>query len=354
MAKRLQSEQVIETAARSTHRRAKVAAEVRERRRWRPTDEQATLFPEISGNAINGLGETARRRPAVVYWDDPEMLPHGRLLDYFYKRFLAVPALRDAYFSGRGDEVLDEVAPVRREASPDEWSLRVKEQARALGCEMVGIAAMRDEWVYDGRSVPEPWIVIVGLLMDQPRLSRAPATADEPSSAVEIAVNLARITRVSNALTNWIRAQGWAAEARPGKTPTGAVSLIPAAIACGFGELGKHGSLIHPEYGSSFRLAAVTTTLPLRADEPVEFGADDFCARCQVCVNACPPDAIFPDKQPVRGDHKWYVDFDRCVPFLNDHYGCGICVAVCPWSRPGVAPRLVDKLAQRRRTRTGE
>jgi len=41
------------------------------------------------------------------------------------------------------------------------------------------------------------------------------------------------------------------------------------------------------------------------------------------------------------------VDFDRCLPYFNEHGGCGICVAVCPWSRPGVATRLVEKLARR-------
>ena len=49
----------------------------------------------------------------------------------------------------------------------------------------------------------------------------------------------------------------------------------------------------------------------------------------------------------VRGDTKWYVDFDKCVPYFNETTGCGICIAVCPWSRPGVAANLVEKLARR-------
>ena len=86
--------------------------------------------------------------------------------------------------------------------------------------------------------------------------------------------------------------------------------------------------------------------MPLVADGPRDFGVDEFCASCQVCRRVCPPDAIFDEKQPVRGALKWYVDFDKCVPYFNDHYGCGICIAECPWSIPGVAPRLVDKLAR--------
>jgi epoxyqueuosine reductase QueG len=68
-----------------------------------------------------------------------------------------------------------------------------------------------------------------------------------------------------------------------------------------------------------------------------------------VCRNACPPDAIGDVKQLVRGVEKWYVDFDKCIPYFDETYGCGICIAVCPWSTPGRAPKLAERWAQRRR-----
>ena len=121
--------------------------------------------------------------------------------------------------------------------------------------------------------------------------------------------------------------------------------MIPAALAAGFGELGKHGSIINPQLGSSFRLACVLTDLPLAEDRPVDFGADDFCQSCRVCEDACPPAAIGDAKQLVRGESKWYVDFDACMPYFAVTHGCGICLAVCPWSRPGIAPRLLRNRA---------
>ena len=133
-----------------------------------------------------------------------------------------------------------------------------------------------------------------------------------------------------------------------GHPQAGPVLLIPAALACGFGELGKHGSIINRRFGSSFRLAGVLTDMPLAADDAEAFGADDFCIHCRLCADACPPDAIAPAKQMVRGVEKWYVDFDRCIGYFNDSNGCGICIAVCPWSRPGVAPKLAEKLTRRR------
>ena len=70
-----------------------------------------------------------------------------------------------------------------------------------------------------------------------------------------------------------------------------------------------------------------------------------------VCINACPVSAITDDKQYVRGVEKWYVDFDKCIPYFNETHGCGICIAVCPWSPPDAAPRLAQKMLRRKQRR---
>ena len=123
--------------------------------------------------------------------------------------------------------------------------------------------------------------------------------------------------------------------------------MIPAAIAAGLGELGKHGSMINRELGARLRLSAVTTDMPLVADAPYEFAINDYCSRCQACTNACPPGAISDNKQLVRGVEKWYVDFDKCIPYFGETLACGICLAICPWSRPGLPAKLLAKLARR-------
>ena len=123
--------------------------------------------------------------------------------------------------------------------------------------------------------------------------------------------------------------------------------MIPGAISAGLGELGKHGSMINRQLGSSFRLANVLTNMPLNPDTPDTFGADEFCMSCQLCTNTCPVDAITAAKQTVRGAEKWYVDFDKCILFFVEHNGCAMCLPACPWSRPGVAPRLADKMSRR-------
>ena len=130
---------------------------------------------------------------------------------------------------------------------------------------------------------------------------------------------------------------------------TGDLLMIPPAIDCGFGELGKHGSIISAEHGASFRLSAVLTDAPFAPTPRGELHVDAFCLNCRICEDACPPEALFPQKQTVRGVEKWYVDFDSCIPFFAETSGCAICIAVCPWSRPGIGANLVEKLARRAR-----
>ena len=51
-----------------------------DRRPFTPDPAQIALKPAISGNAINGLGETAPRRPRTVYWaPDPDTIAHGAM-----------------------------------------------------------------------------------------------------------------------------------------------------------------------------------------------------------------------------------------------------------------------------------
>ena len=314
-----------------------------------PHPEQLALMPERSGNDINGLGEKSFRRPTRVYWHNPKDIAHGGIQKWMVERFNRVADFKTVYAEGdRGPQPLNPVAETRIKDSAENWAGKVTNFARQHEADLVGIAEMNPDWSYDDcePDIP-PWIIILGVEMDHARLAQAPSSDTDTTSALEVSVQYNRGARAAAHLANWIRDQGYHSEPHAGPW-AGPVTLTPAALACGFGELGKHGNLINRQYGSSFRLSAVVTDLPLVATQAEEFGADDFCTRCQVCINACPVDAITDQKQIVRGVEKWYVDFDKCIPYFNETHGCGICIAVCPWSRPGTAPRLAEKMLRRR------
>ena len=96
------------------------------------------------------------------------------------------------------------------------------------------------------------------------------------------------------------------------------------------------------------RIATVLTDLPLAHDAPVDIAVDDLCLGCRRCSLDCPVDAIADHKQMVRGEEKWYVDFDKCAPYFTHTVGCGICIEVCPWTIPGRGPSLSEKLLSKR------
>ena len=317
-------------------------------RPFTPKAEQMALMPEISGNAINGVGEVNRRRASPVYWHDPDTLPHGQLQNWFYTQHADNEHLIKAR-EDRAEILAIEVPPASGEPleqSAEDWTEQLGSHVATLDMELFGIARFRPEWAFEGVEIPQKWIIMIGVAHDYDLISEAPALR----AGAEVVRQYGRGTRAAKDIAAWIRSRGWDAVPHGGPL-AGPVLLIPPAIECGFGELGKHGSIINREFGSSFRLASVLTDVPLIPTARETYGVDDFCSRCKVCANACPPDAIMPEKTLVRGEIKWYVDFDKCIPFFNENMGCAICIAVCPWSIPGKGPRIIEQLARRAQKR---
>jgi len=333
---------------------------------WEAPARALAPMPEISGNIVNGLGEHEFRRASPFFWHEPKYHAFGDMQGYtigvmygledgadIRKAFSVNENFRPGTESGRssneqfihrGPDPIA-VAPEKVIDSAPEWSRKLKEFALAHHADAVGIAAMRPEWVFEGFEIKEKYIIVVGVAHDFEEISQAPSLPGNNRAIVEVGKQYTRAAAAAAELNNYIRRQGYGTTCFPGPTAQDLL-MIPAAVAAGLGELGKHGSLINRKLGASFRLSAVTTDMPLEADAPDVFGAEEFCLRCQVCTEACPPDAIFEDKQWVRGEEKWYVDFDKCIPYFAESRGCGICIAVCPWSLPGVADKLIGKMAK--------
>lgn len=310
-----------------------------------PDPDQMARHPGVSGNEINGLGEEAPRRPGVVYWaPEPDDIPHGQMQKWFYVASPPLPEHQEIHARRQAilDAPLADLAPVRTGRAPQDWTAALSRFVQDGTCEMTGVTPMRDAYLYEGCRVGFSQIVVLGVQHDYPAIASAPA----PTAGAEVVRQYGRAARAAKDVAGWLRQQGWEAEPVTGPM-TGAIALIPPALDCGFGELGKHGSIINPELGASFRLSAVLTDAPFAATAPRDFGIDDFCRSCRICEDACPPEALSPEKQTVRGVEKWYVDFERCLPFFNQTRGCAICIAVCPWSRPGVGVNLAAKLARR-------
>jgi epoxyqueuosine reductase QueG len=221
-------------------------------------------------------------------------------------------------------------------------SVEIKQKALELGAGKAGITELIDTARYQG--VDHSYRNAISILypMDYDFMDEHVADLD---GGIHVIQAYTRTTEIVVDLAAHIRSLGWPARAY---CESADLLQIPLAVSAGLGELGKHGSLIAKEFGSNFRLATVLTDLPLASDKPVDIGVDDLCLGCQRCTRDCPADAISDGKKMVRGIEKWYVDFDKCVPYFSKTYGCGICIQVCPWSKPGRGPGLSEKLLSKR------
>jgi len=306
--------------------------------------------PPESGNAINGQGAAERSRARVVFHAGKGEALAWKPLDDFFTLVNPWYVVRHAFFVAWHVRRADgKVAARRREVSdPAAMAGEIKALARREGAALVGVTHLTELDLFEGAAPPYRHAICLGLPMDRAEMRFAP----QPRAAAEVMRTYRALARLAVRLAERIRAMGWPARAYANPNSID-ILHIPLAIRAGLGELGKHGSLINREHGSNLRLVSVLTDLPLAEDAPVDAGVDDVCLRCRRCVDDCPPRAIYDEKQLVRGERKWYVDFDRCIPYFAKTYGCAICIEVCPWSEPGKGPPISRRVLERRGTKTG-
>ncbi|MFQ5865672.1 MAG: tRNA epoxyqueuosine(34) reductase QueG [bacterium] len=118
---------------------------------------------------------------------------------------------------------------------------------------------------------------------------------------------------------------------------TGPVVDRAYAKYAGIGWFGKNTCILNQEKGSWFFIGEIITNLELEYDHLVP----DRCGSCNLCIKACPTDAIL---QP------YVLDSRLCISYLtielrdeiplelrdkmgNHIFGCDICQDVCPWNR---------------------
>ena len=300
----------------------------------------------LSGNDINGLGITEKIRPVQIFHGSGARKLEWQTLELFF--LLSMPfrvffqGLKSRWLLRRAD---GSIAKKRVEISePARITEQIKHQAKKLGAETVGVCHLPEDAQYQNCDKHYKYAISIAYPMDYEIMDKY-VTQEE--GGLETLRTYTEITNIAIKLAEYIRSQGWPARAY---CESGDLLQIPIAVAAGVGQMGKHGSLITKESGSNIRLATVLTDIPMATDHEVDIGVEDLCASCRRCTTDCPADAISDAKQLVRGIEKWYVDFDKCVPYFSKTLGCGICIQVCPWSKPGRGPSLSEKLLSKKPT----
>ena len=92
-------------------------------------------------------------------------------------------------------------------------------------------------------------------------------------------------------------------------TPDVIIDFAKAAQACGIGQKGLSGKILHPKYGPYIRYCFIITDAPLDTDEPLDA---PVCDGCGECIKACPGKAISEDGK---------VDPWQCAVYYNGANG---------------------------------
>lgn len=111
------------------------------------------------------------------------------------------------------------------------------------------------------------------------------------------------------------------------------LSILPyktIATKSGLGWIGRSALFVTPEYGSAVVLGAILTDMPLDFGEPI---TDSECEECTNCQEACPVNAINPQKWNDRLNREDIIDIDACFEYIMDQYkaglGCTKCMSEC-------------------------
>lgn len=214
-------------------------------------------------------------------------------------------------------------------SSKEEAAELIKTKAFELGADEVGITIIEPTDIYQGREINEKFAIVVAQRMLWRKFQEVPSL----ESAIECLRIYFDLGEVVIKLAEFVRSLGYPCRV---EHPVGDSDVlhIPLALKAGFGELGRHGSIIHPKMGPLFRLGSVITDLEMAIDHPIDAGIAAFCDKCKACRIYCPANAIPDERSPEAGkDHlgndRYMVDTGKCFPYFAKHKYCSICLPVC-------------------------
>ncbi len=157
-----------------------------------------------------------------------------------------------------------------------------------------------------------------------------------------------RLPAGSEPVTNpeWPGIQGleYARPVAPGKpAPDVLPDFKQAAYLCGLGEIGWGGFFLTPEFGPLQRFAFILTDAELEPD-PL-YGGEPLCDHCGACIGACPGQAILRNEQETSNWDGRKITRARTDSWQCSAYYSGAAPAGNPFLPPDVYKDLPDGAA---------
>ena len=177
------------------------------------------------------------------------------------------------------------------------------------------------------------------MIVDQGFETMEGASGDDWISVAQSMRAYLRFSLFGGILAQHIRNMGYSAKAHT--VMDGEVLQPPLLLLSGLGEVSRIGEVIlNPFLGPRLKSGAVTTSLPMAHDKPIDFGLQKFCDSCNKCARECPSGAITAGpKLMFNGYEIWKSDSQKCATYrINTPGGamCGRCMKTCPWNLEGL------------------
>jgi epoxyqueuosine reductase len=192
----------------------------------------------------------------------------------------------------------------------------------------------------DARYIPNKckYVIVYTVQMSVETMRRSPTALGSQTTSLAYR----RSETIQGSTQEFLRGLGYQGLS---ESSTNALGIAPAmGILAGLGEQSRLNRMITPEFGPMVRVSKILTDLPLALDKPIDAGIMEFCRRCKKCAEACPSESLSFADEPTwetQGDwnnpgHKAYFENAvTCRAYWREQAGtnCGICFAVCPFSK---------------------
>lgn len=189
----------------------------------------------------------------------------------------------------------------------------IKECAKSLGADLVGIAPADSEHLKDNTENMEAILpdcrslIVVAKRMNDDAL----ASGNLKVAQYDSTCAFQELDSIMYRTAMHIKDRGYRAVPIPPNMPVdmspekrgmyGEVNQKCAATAAGLGNIGVNGLFISPEHGPRLRIGSILTDADLQPDDPLR---ERVCTECMLCAERCPADAIEDDSG---------VDLGRCM-----------------------------------------
>lgn len=287
-----------------------------------------TLIKYIEGQAaaldgaIYGKEHARKRMPLPEEYEGEMNLPFKKVLPQVFR--LGKSILGSYLY-------LKRPVKARKSIATPEFLGQLESFAVQKGATAIGYAQITPDLIFKDFVIPHQYAIVIISEMRKEQFETAPSL----DSMTEIGKAYTDTTIIANKMTGYLRKHGFSAY--PGISMGGSVDHTRLAQKAGLGKIGYHGSLISPQQGARVRINVVYTNienLPFPETNEHDWVLD-FCAMCKKCIRKCPPHAIRTDPLPDADGRISAIDNTKCGPYMAQNHGCGVCIAICPFSMAG-------------------